>query len=413
MAPVCAALAGFPLSVRVLALRVLNLLLASVAVPAVWFAARRVFANRVAVATAALVVLMPEVMFDAARVANSGLTIALFSALAVLSLEVVDGRRGAALWMGAAFGLGLLAKGLFLCAVPAAAAVLAWAMWKGRLRLRSAVASLGLAVAISAWWYARSLRITGSLSGSPQDAALRHVPVFERLCRLTEVDWRTALDSTFLSHIWFGGWSFLQLRAWIYHFFAVLAVLAAVGLGVAWIRLAPARRHLFALASIYLFFCAGLAYHALTTYLANGMSSTAGWYLCAVVVPEAVLAAVGLRALAPARVQAYTVGVVACALALLDLYGMLFVALPYYTGLIGHKPNGSLEAFHFARLAETGLGEVLRRVATNKPAFIGPAAVGAAACAYIAATAAVAAIALVAEVWRPKADSRATPRPVV
>jgi hypothetical protein len=415
MAPAYAMLVGFGLATRVMALRILNVLLASFAVPAAWMAGRRVFGSfpearpeyrrtdGVAAAIAALVALSPEVMFDAARVANSGLTIALFSATAVLCLDVVDGRRRATWWLGAALGLGLLTKAFFLTAIPAAAVVLAWAVWKGRTRIRSAAAALLLAAVISAWWYARNLRITGSFSGLIQDSALRHMPLVERLRHVAEVNWLAAIDSTFFTHIWLGGWSFLGLRSWIYRFFAILAVLAAAGLAVAWARRIPARSRLFALATLYVFFCAGLAYHVLLTFLANQSSSSAGWYLCAIVVPEIVLTAIGLRALAPARVTVYVIGGVASAFALLDLYGMLFVALPYYTGLIGHKPGGSLEAFHFARLAETGLDEVVRRISTNKPAVFGPVLVLVAGFAYISATLTLAAVALVAE----KCQSRA------
>jgi hypothetical protein len=165
------------------------------------------------------------------------------------------------------------------------------------------------------------------------------------------VNWLAALDSTFFSHIWFGGWSFLQLRAWIYHVCALVAVAAAVGLAVVWRGRVPARRHLAVLLSLWALFCAGIAYHVLLTYLANGISSSAGWYLCAVLIPELVLLAAGLRVFARRAM-----GAVAVALAALDLYGMLLVALPYYTGLIAHRPNGMLEAFHVGRFGELRLG---------------------------------------------------------
>ncbi len=409
MAPVYKLFAGSPLVTRVLVLRLVNLLLASIAVPAAWCAARYLFgatteaeahggdAGRVAIAVAAVVALVPEVMFDSARVANSGLSIALFSALAVLLLAIAEERTGVALWAGLVLGLGLLTKAFFLTAVPAVVALLVWAVWKGRLRLRSAAASLGIAAAISGWWYVRNLSITGSFSGLLQDAALRNTPISQRLQRAAEVDWLVALDSTFFSHIWFGSWSFLQVRSWIYRFFAVLAVLALIGLAVAWARSCPPRRRLAALSALYALFCAGLAYHILITFLVNGISSSAGWYLCAVIVPEAILAVVGLRALAPQRARPYVAGGVAAAFALLDLYGAMFVAVPYYTGLIGHKANGLLESFHLSRLNEIGLGEVLRRLATNKPAFVGPGVVAAVWFAYLAATAALVFVALRAE----------------
>lgn len=409
MAPIYFMLANLTLPARVLALRLVNLLLASAAVPAAWAAARRVFkansssgkstpgASGTALATAVVVALMPEVMFDAARVANSGLAIALYSVLAVLLLRVADGRKGAAPCAGVAVGLGLLTKAFFLTAVPAFILVLAWAVWKRRTGLLSAAGGLGLAAAISVWWYVRNIAVTGSLSGVIQDAALRHMPLGERLRHATNVNWLSALDSTFFSHIWFAGWSFLQLRAWIYHLFALVAVLAILGVAVAWVRRVPARRRLSVLAVLYVLFCMGLAYHVLMTFLANGISSSGGWYLCAVVVPETVLAAAGLRALAPARIRPYVLGVLASAFALLDLYGMLFVAIPYYTGLLGHKPSGFLEAFHWTRLLQVGVAEILRRIGTNKPVWLGAWEVAAIGCIYVAATLILACIPFVVE----------------
>src|SRR5262249_30845704 len=149
---------------------------------------------------------------------------------------------------------------------------------------------------------------------------------------------------------------------WIYHMFAALAILAVVGLVGAWRRRTIDRLHLVLLSAFYVLFCAGVSYHVLITFLANGISSSAGWYLCSVIVPEVVLAIAGLRALLGWK----AIGATATAFALLDLYGMLFVALPYWAGMIGHRPNGFLEAFHvdqfsavlFQRSAFLGLGAV-------------------------------------------------------
>jgi hypothetical protein len=63
--------------------------------------------------------------------------------------------------------------------------------------------------------------------------------------------------------------------------------------------------------------------------------------------------------------------------------------------LLAHKPSGFVEAFHWARIADVGLAELLRRIATNKPFWIGSMVVAATGCAYIGATITVAAIALV------------------
>jgi hypothetical protein len=89
----------------------------------------------------------------------------------------------------------------------------------------------------------------------------------------------------------------------------------------------------------------------LLTQLTNGISSSAGWYLCAVIVPETILLTAGLRALTPSAALALPI-----AFAALDLYGMIFVALPYYTGVIAHRANGTLETFHVAQFGQLRLG---------------------------------------------------------
>ena len=386
MAAVYRMAAGLSLPARVLALRLFNVLLASVAVPMAWIAAERVAGKSTARATAAAVAVMPGLMFDAARVANDPLAIALFSILSVLCLRVVDGDRKSVWWLGLVLGLGLITKAFFLTAVPAIIAVLVWAVRKRGIRWQSAAGCLATAAAIAIPWYVRNLRVTGSVSSVIQDASLRNMPLAERLRHVAEVSWLAALDSTFFSHLWFGGWSFLQLRAWIYHVFALAAMLATIGVAVVWIRKMAAREHIFALTALYAWFCVGLAYHVLMTFLANGISSTGGWYLGAVIVPELVLAAVGLRTLAPAMAVGF---------ALLDLYGLLFVALPYYTGVLAHRANGFLEAFHFARFTDMGFTEVLHRISVNKPAALAPPVVAVLGCAYLLSTAAAGAIALI------------------
>src|SRR5205807_6859107 len=128
----------------------------------------------------------------------------------------IYGERSAFLRTGVVLGLGLLTKAFFLTAVPAVAIVMGWAAWKRPALRRWALGAFGMTAAIAAWWYIRNIRLTGSLSGVIQDEALHQLPVAERLRRATEVHWLSAADSTFFSHIWFGGWSFLQVRAWIY-----------------------------------------------------------------------------------------------------------------------------------------------------------------------------------------------------
>ncbi len=59
--------------------------------------------------------------------------------------------------------------------------------------------------------------------------------------------------------------------------------------------------------------------------------------------------------------------------AALDLYGMHWLAIPYYTGLIAHRANGSLAALHLSAYSAAGIATVGERLTANKPAWFSPA----------------------------------------
>lgn len=79
-----------------------------------------------------------------------------------------------------------------------------------------------------AGWYARACLSTGSISGWNEAANLRGLPIAVLLHRAAAVNWLHAVDAVFNSYVWFGGWSFLTLRSWIYRIFAALFLYAAV-----------------------------------------------------------------------------------------------------------------------------------------------------------------------------------------
>jgi hypothetical protein len=99
-----------------------------------------------------------------------------------------------------------------------------------------------------------------------------------------------------------------------------------------------------------------------------GLSSGAGWYLYAVVVAEATLATLGIAALTPAPLRCWVPFTGTCLCALLDLYATHFLLLPYYTGLIVHRANGSLESFHWSQLGGGGFPTMMDRMGLPAPA---------------------------------------------
>jgi hypothetical protein len=210
-------------------------------------------------------------------------------------------------------------------------------------------------------------------------AVIDQLPLWQRISRILQVNWRNAADSIFNSHIWFGGWSFLTVRSWIYHAFRGIFMAAGIGLLVlaapkrtpvmsGLIRL---RSTLFSLAALYAFFCLGLAYHVLAIFLAYGKSTSAGWYLYSLVVAEAILLLAGLRALVGQRARHWIAPSLLVCYTLLDLYTFHFLLLPYHTGLIFHRPDGSLMSFHLSDLKAISFQELLGRLLMNRPDFLG------------------------------------------
>jgi len=89
----------------------------------------------------------------------------------------------------------------------------------------------------------------------------------------------------------------------------------------------------------------------------RGVPASMGWYLYGVVAAEAPLLIAGLstwigRWAAPAAAGLF---------ALLDLFAMHALALPYYAGLIRHQPDGTL---HLAHPGNLNLPLIFERLST-------------------------------------------------
>jgi hypothetical protein len=319
---------GWPIERQVLWLRCVTLLLASAAIPLAWGLARGVAASRrAAVPVAAFVAAMPAVPLYFARVSNDAL------ACALMTLALWARRR----WLiaGIALGAAMLAKAYALALVP----VFLLAAWRDRKML----AALAVALAIAGWWYAGNLASTGTLARD-QMAMASPAGFGATFAAVPRVAWLRVLDSGAMTHIWIGGWSFLQVRSWMYRVWELVAILGLAGLLRVVRRIDPV------LAAAQLLFVLALAYFSLSTYVATGISAGVGWYALSMSAVEATLLAcgfAGLFGLARARIA---MGITVLLALAFDLYTVHFVLAPYYGGLIRHRPNGSLEAFHWNAL---------------------------------------------------------------
>jgi 4-amino-4-deoxy-L-arabinose transferase-like glycosyltransferase len=377
---------GWSLASRVFLLRLVSILIASAALPFGFAIARRVFGDsRIAVGVIAVATCMPEAFINFARVGNESLSVFFYTLLAWACLRLLDrgpSVRDTAL-VGIALAGGLLTKVYFLTAIPVVCVVYLMTWRRARTPLRVAMlhmtGALSFAALATLWWYRFIHHATGDLTGQIQSVALRTVPWADRITTALHLNWLRALDTAMLSHIWFGGWSFLQVRSWIYHVFYAIGLAAVVGLLVLTLRPRStnppvARQPLLVLALFEICFAASLAYQVTLSQIAYNAPMTCGWYFYCLVFAEVILICAGLRALLPIRARAWAAPSLAALFALLDLYGVHFILLPYYTGVVAHTPAGGLPVFRLSYLATTGLGEVSARLSLNPPFLLGPVA---------------------------------------
>jgi hypothetical protein len=183
----------------------------------------------------------------------------------------------------------------------------------------------------------------------------------------------------------------------MYHVFYAVIVVAAFGL----LRLIR-RPAVWWLIAIYAAFWAGQIYNVLLLYVSKGLPGSMGWYLYAVVAAEAALCAGGLSQI---RRWAPAAGVVL--FGLLDLYTVNCVAIPYYTGMIVHKPNGAIAALHLANQRVVGLPGAIERLVVYKGNWVSSPLIVGLWMAYTGATLWL----IIAPLWlvKPTPSSRAGP----
>jgi 4-amino-4-deoxy-L-arabinose transferase-like glycosyltransferase len=376
MAPVLLVASHAHLSTQVLLVRLFGVLLVSLIIPMTYRTARFVLGEGSALGCAAVVAVMPEFLIDTARAGNDGVAAVLFTAVIWLSLEVLRYglTRGRAIALGAALGFGLLAKAYVLTALPPVAILL---LWKERNR-RSLVVPL-VAFGIAGWWYMRNQLTTGAVTGMWESALRSNAGIGEQAQQIGRIPWGVAIDSILFSHLYHGGWSGLTVRSWMYHLLYFMIALGAVGLVVrAWRNELAGAGGWVLLLAFFGSFWLGQLYHVIPMFMVWGIPSSMGCYLYAVVAAEVVLCVAGLRALVK---PAAAIGV--ALFALLDLYTIHMVAIPYYSGLIAHRPNGAVAAFYPSREA---IAQMLPRMAMFKSPLLSEGLLAALWIAYAGAT---------------------------
>ena len=335
---------------RIYWLRGLNLLLASAAIPLAYWMAKRVLCSEwQALSATAIIVLLPELMINVARVSNESLALFCYTAMLAAATLAVSRPQSWLAWlvMGGALGCGLLSKAYVLSAVPAVFVVAALALaspgpkdryrsWPLAVLLRVA-AAMSVATAIAGAWYVRVHGSTGSWTGVKDEVAVSHLSLLQKLAEVPHADWKSGILSITVSHVWFGAWSFLRLPNFLYEAAFLVIVLAMAGVVLRLLRSHPpatGTNGVLALSAFYVCFWAGLAYDVLVNFLSHGVAASTGWYLYAAVAAEVVLLAWGLQTFLPGRL---VFPLLAFGAAGLDLYGMHALLMPYYSGLTTHQ----------------------------------------------------------------------------
>jgi len=359
---------------RVFLIRAFSVLIASGLIPLGFFLARKLLRDSDALVVVWIIAFLPGLMFDVVRVGNESLGVLLFTFLVLLSVHGVRSRMQA-IMVGSVLGLGLLTKISFLvAAIPVGIALLLRPSSERPLRTRFgdvSLAALG-AFAVSAWWYLLNYRHTGNWAGLYFTSVIHGWPLEKAAF---EVDWLNAFNTIFSSHVWFGNWSFLKLRSWIYHVCTVAFLLGLTGAAVRVVKgfsnSAENRYRLLIAAVFYAFFWFGLGYYVLLTYVATNVAAIGGWYLGVSIACEVSVLFAGWAFLL--RASAIRAGAAAAlALTVIDLYGVFFLLIPYYTGFISHDARGSLSSFKPLNLSLADYGEVVSRLTANRPAFMTP-----------------------------------------
>lgn len=365
------------LPAQLMLIRILGVLLASLLIPIAYVAAKRFFNSRAAaVGVVSVIVCMPELMIDVTRASNESLAVVVFSVLTLLLLMAVE--PGGFRWFvaaGAVLGIGLLTKAYFVAGVPAFILIALYSIRKyegERKRVAwNALLGLALAVLLSFGWYWRNHSLTGSWSGEENDVAAVRGGMAHLMPAALHVNWVGGVTSVLVSHIWFGGWSFLKLPKPIYLLFALGIAVVVAGLAKLLLKDRLRSSNLFVVFTLYGCFWIGLLYDILVVRMATGVSASDGWYMYAVILPELLLAAASLYSLLPQRMWWAILPSIAAAFAAIDLYGVCFLLIPYYAGIIRHTGD-LVRPASLAQFANASPLFVLQRLTANRPEVVSP-----------------------------------------
>ncbi len=295
LAPFDALLSSLQLPRRILGLRLLSAVSATVLVFFAIILLCGAIALREPFCIAVLACVFETQMFWAAvaHVGNDWLAISavtwFFAAAAWL---MRDGQSRYALLLAISLAVGLLAKAYCLAFAPVFLGVLLYQYFRSRLKLRMLAISLAIPAIAAGPWYLRNVLLYGSLSGMQE---VVHGVTMARVLRASlHINWlATALRAGHWS-LWTGNWSFLAFSRSTLN---LEALLVAVSLVLLFTRYKQLGRIELCIVAALAAFIAALAYYICVAWVdTHGVSTGAEpWYAQCILPAVFALAFLGLQ----------------------------------------------------------------------------------------------------------------------
>ncbi|MBV8071202.1 MAG: hypothetical protein JO270_14935 [Acidobacteriaceae bacterium] len=341
LAPVDLVISGLPVRPRILMLRLLCSLPATVLIFFAYNWLCRTMGLEGAFRLGALSLLFEMQIYGAsvAHLANDWLSIAaavwFFAALAAFARF---SRARHAFLLAGVLAAGLLAKAYFLAFVPIFLLAIVFKLFRKQIALRTASLSAVLAAAVAGPWYLRNLLTYRALAGMQE--SVNGVQQQDAFYALRHIHWGRTLVESARRGLWTGNESYLSFSQATLNLLLLLLLAGFVLFVLESRRAKPADWWALSTAAI---FGLALVYDLCVTWVdTHGLQTTFGPYYSPCILP-AIFALVFLglqRARNAGSILGSAICIVAAWIGLMTYYAKL---LPYYGGIIGRaSPAGIL-----------------------------------------------------------------------
>jgi hypothetical protein len=190
-------------------------------------------------------------------------------------------------WLGA----GLLTKAYFLAFAPLAVAATAMLVWRGRVRVKTALAAAILVLTLAAPWYTRNLILYKNVSGTHEE--FDGIGIRQALAAAPRINWVATAGFLARGSLWTGNNSFTNFSQSTLNIVLLFLILALLAWAVFRRAIRPAEQITFA--AIVLFSVAvGYASCASFAHTNGDVAGASPWYTQVLLAPVIALAYLGM-----------------------------------------------------------------------------------------------------------------------